>query len=115
MGIRDKPIAPWSPRQKGIVERLIGSVRRECLDHFIVFGEDHLRRVLHSYASYYNGTRTHWSLNKDAPVHRPIQRMGALKSRPILGGLHPQLRPNLVFGTHKGLGKASWVVGRPPA
>ena len=90
MGIRDKPIAPRSPWQNGFAERLIGSIRRECLDHIIVFGEEHLRRVLQSYASYYNRTRTHRSLDKDAPVHRPIQRIGALKSHPILGGLHHQ-------------------------
>jgi transposase InsO family protein len=90
MGIRDKPIAPWSPWQNGFAERLIGSIRRECLDHIIVFGEEHLRRVLRSYASYYNRTRTDRSLDKDAPVHRPIQRIGALKSSPILGGLHHQ-------------------------
>jgi transposase InsO family protein len=90
MGIRDKPIAPLSPWQNGFAERLVGSIRRECLDHIIVFGEEHLRRVLQSYACYYNGTRTHRSLDKDAPVHRPIQRIGALKSRPILGGLHHQ-------------------------
>src|SRR6476469_3363750 len=90
MGIRDKPIAPLSPWQNGFAERLVGSIRRECLDHIIVFGEEHLRRVLQSYACYYNGTRTHRSLEKDAPVHRPIQRIGALKSRPILGGLHHQ-------------------------
>jgi transposase InsO family protein len=90
MGIRDKPIAPRSPWQNGFVERLIGSIRRECLDHIIVFGEEHLRRVLQSYASYYNRTRTHRSLDKGAPVHRPVQRIGALKSRPILGGLHHQ-------------------------
>ena len=68
MGIRDKPIAPRSPWQNGFAERLIGSIRRECLDHVIVLGEKHLRRVLHAYASYYNGARTHRSLNKDAPV-----------------------------------------------
>jgi transposase InsO family protein len=90
MGIRDKPIAPWSPWQNGFAERLIGSIRRECLDHIIVFGEEHLCRVLQSYASYYNRIRTHRSLDKDAPVHRPIQRIGALKSPPILGGLHHQ-------------------------
>jgi transposase InsO family protein len=88
MGIRDKPNAPRSPWQNGFAERLIGSVRRECLDHIIVFGEAHLRSVLRSYTSYYNGTRTHWSLDKDAPVHRPIQRIGALRSHAILGGLH---------------------------
>jgi len=90
MGIRDKPIAPRSPWQNGYAERLIGSIRRECLDHIIVFGEAHLRRVLRGFASYYNGARTHRSLHKDAPVHRPIQRVGALKSRSILGGLHHQ-------------------------
>jgi transposase InsO family protein len=67
MGIRDKPIAPRSPWQNGFAERLIGSIRRECLDHVIVFGEAHLRRVLRSYADYYNDVRTHRSLNKDAP------------------------------------------------
>ncbi len=90
MGIRDKPIAPRSPWQNGFAERLIGSIRRECLDHIIVFGEEHLRRVLHSYARYYNETRTHRSLDKDAPLYRPVQRIGNLKSRPILGGLHHQ-------------------------
>jgi len=64
MGVRDKPIAPWSPWQNGFAERLIGSIRRECLDHIIVFGEEHLRRVLQSYACYYNGTRTHRSLGQ---------------------------------------------------
>src|SRR3954451_2267626 len=88
MGIRDKPIAPRSPWQNGFAERLIGSVRRECLDHTIVFGEAHLRRLLISYASYYNEIRTHRALQKDAPIHRPIERIGIPKSRPILGGLH---------------------------
>ena len=72
MGIRDKPIAPASPWQNGFVERLIGSIRRECVDHIIVLGEMHLRRVLKSYADYYNCFRTHRSLNKDAPVSRPV-------------------------------------------
>src|SRR5262249_43939660 len=69
-------------------ERLIGSIRRECLDHIIVLGEMHLRRVLKSYADYYNCVRTHRSLNKDAPVSRPVQRTGVISSRAILGGLH---------------------------
>jgi transposase InsO family protein len=90
MGIRDKPIAPRSPWQNGFAERLIGSIRRECLDHVIVYGEAHLRHLLRAYASYYNATRTHRSLDKDAPVHRPVQLVGSLKSRPILGGLHHQ-------------------------
>jgi transposase InsO family protein len=88
MGIRDKPTAPASPWQNGLAERLIGSIRRECVDHIIVAGEMHLRRALKSYADYYNGVRTHRSLNKDAPVTRPIQRIGSIKSRAILGGLH---------------------------
>ena len=88
MGIRDKPIAPASPWQNGFAERLIGSIRRECLDHIIVLGEVHLRRILKSYARYYDGVRTHRSLNEDAPVSRPVQRSGFISSHAILGGLH---------------------------
>ena len=88
MGIRDKPTAPASPWQNGFAERLIGSIRRECLDHVIVWGEPHLRRILRSYANYYDNMRTHRSLNKDAPISRSIQRIGIISSRPILGGLH---------------------------
>src|SRR5260221_808157 len=88
MGIRDKPIAPASPCQNGFAERLIGSIRRECLDHVIVLGEIHLRRVRKSYADYYNILRTHRSLDNDTPVSRPVQRTGVISSRTILGGLH---------------------------
>ena len=88
MGIRDKPIAPASPWQNSFVERLIGSIRRECLDHLIVLGEAHLRRILKNYADYYNGVRTHRSLNKDAPVSRPVRRSGFISSDALLGGLH---------------------------
>jgi len=88
MGIRDKPISPASPWQNGYVERLIGSIRRECLDQVIVMGETHLRTILRAYADYYNRIRTHRSLNKDAPTSRPIQRAGFVAARPILGGLH---------------------------
>jgi transposase InsO family protein len=88
MGIRDKPIAPASPWQNGSAERLIGSIRRECLDHIIIFGEAHLRRILKSYADYYNSVRTHRSLHKDAPIFRPIHQTGMIRSHPILGGLH---------------------------
>src|SRR5436190_5136559 len=77
MGIRDRPIAPASPWQNGFAERLIGSIRRECVDHVIVLGEAHLRRVLKCYADYYNNFRTHRSLNKDAPVSRLVQRIGS--------------------------------------
>jgi len=88
MGIRDKPIAPASPWQNGFAERLIGSIRRECLDHVIVLSEERLRRILRSYARYYNEIRTHRSLDKDAPVTRPVQRVGIISSRAVLGGLH---------------------------
>jgi transposase InsO family protein len=88
MGIRDKPIARASPWQNGYAERLIGSIRRECLDHIIIFGEAHLCRILKSYADYYNSVRTHRSLHKDAPISRPIHQTGVLRSQPILGGLH---------------------------
>jgi transposase InsO family protein len=66
MGIRDKPIAPGSPWQNGFAERLIGSIRRECIDHIVVLGEAHLRRTLQSYARYYNESRVHRALNADA-------------------------------------------------
>jgi transposase InsO family protein len=89
MGIRDRPAAPASPWQNGLAEWLIGSIRRECLDHTVVFGEAHLRRMLRSYARYYNDIRRHRSLDKDAPAVRPVQRAGSLRTFPILGGLHP--------------------------
>ena len=88
MGIRGKPTGAASPWQNGFVERLIGSIRRECVDHIIVLGEMHLRRDLKSYADYYNCVRMHQSLKKDAPVSRPVQRTGVIRSRAILGGLH---------------------------
>ncbi|WP_334406240.1 integrase core domain-containing protein [Bradyrhizobium sp. AZCC 2289] len=75
-----------SPWQNGFAERLIGSIRRECVDHIIVLGEMHLRRVLKSCADYFNSVRTHRSLNKDAPVSRPVHRTGVITSRTILGG-----------------------------
>jgi transposase InsO family protein len=80
MGIRDKPIAPASPWQNGFAERLIGSIRRECVDHIVVWGEGHLRRVLRGYARYYNNMRTHRSLDKDAPAFRSVQRVGTITS-----------------------------------
>ena len=88
MGIRDHPIAPRSPWQNPYAERLIGTVRRECLDHVVVLGQAHLRRILQSYAAYYNQARTHRSLRKDCPIHRPIQALGTIFSAPVLGGLH---------------------------
>jgi transposase InsO family protein len=76
LGIRDRPTAPRSPRQNAYVERLIGSVRRECTDHVIVLGETHLRRIVSLYASYYNEARTHLSLAKNAPINQPIEQFG---------------------------------------
>jgi transposase InsO family protein len=90
MGIRDRPTAPRSPWQNGHVERLIGSMRRESLDHLIVFGDAHLRGVLKAYASYYNEVGTHLSLSKDAPEFRRKQKIGRIAPIPILGGLHHQ-------------------------
>src|SRR6266568_502017 len=88
MGIRDRPTAFRSPWQNGHVERLIGSVRRECTDHTLVFNAEHLRRILAKYASYYNEARTHVALGKDTPCRRPIERFGDIVAYPILGGLH---------------------------
>jgi len=90
MGIRDRLIAPRSPWQNGHVERLIGSIRRECLDHVVVFGEAHLRRIMTAYATYYNGVRTHLALGKDAPLRRPVQSVGRIVTVPMMGGLHHQ-------------------------
>jgi hypothetical protein len=88
MGIRDRPTAFRSPWQNGYVERLIGSIRRECTDHLLVFNAEHLRRILAKYATYYNEVRTHVSLGKDAPCRRPVERFGDIVAYPVLGGLH---------------------------
>ena len=88
MGIRDRPISPGSPWQNGYVERLIGTLRRECLDQMLIFGEAHLRKILTLYASYYNQSRTHLSLRKDAPMGRAVQRYGTIVATPVLSGLH---------------------------
>jgi transposase InsO family protein len=90
MGIRDKPITPNSPWQNGLAERLIGTLRRECLNQIIVFGEAHLRRVLSVYAAYYNQARTHLALQKDAPGRRAAQRFGRIIGLSVLAGLHHQ-------------------------
>jgi transposase InsO family protein len=88
MGIRDHPTAARSTWQNAYAERLIGSIRRECLNHVVIIGETHLRRILKAYADYYNRARTHRSLRKDPPIHRPVQSTGTITSSPILGGLH---------------------------
>jgi transposase InsO family protein len=86
MGIRDRPTSPRSPWQNGYAERLIGSIRRECVDHVVVFGERHLRHLLLSYMNYYNEVRTHLSLNKDAPISHAADVAGRIIVRPVLGG-----------------------------
>ena len=88
MGIRDHPISARSPWQNPYVERLIGSLRRDCLDHILIFGERHLRRVLTSYSLYYNEARTHLGLAKDAPHRRAVQRSGTIITTSVLSGLH---------------------------
>jgi transposase InsO family protein len=88
MGIRDRPISARSPWQNGYAERLIGSIRRDCLDHVVVFGEQHLRHLLSCYQRYYNEVRPHLALKKDAPIPRDILRAGRVLGLPILGGLH---------------------------
>lgn len=88
-GLKDTPTAPQSPWQNPVCERAIGTLRRECLDHVIILNEKHLQSVLNGYIkNYYNVSRTHMSLEKDAPVHRPAQNEGKIVSTPILGGLH---------------------------
>jgi len=88
MGIEHVVSAPRSPWQNPFVERVIGSIRRECLDHVIVLGARHLRRVLREYVAYYNGCRTHLSLEMDAPESRNIERVGEVVALPLVGGLH---------------------------
>jgi len=88
MGIRDRPVAPRSPWQNGYVERVIGSIRRDLLDHVIVMGEAHLRRLLRAYADYYNTWRTHLGLDKDTPFGRPVHDRGNNTTMPKLRGLH---------------------------
>ena len=90
MGICDRPISPGSPWQNGYVERLIGTLRRECLDHVLIIGAWHLRQILVSYATYYNQARTHLALQKDAPLCRTVQRCGRIIAIPVLSGLHHQ-------------------------
>jgi putative transposase len=90
MGVTEVVTAPRSPWQNPYVERVIGSIRRECLDHVIIFNERHLRRVLSSYVDYYHLTRTHLSLDKDCRHARCVQppRSGRVIAIPQVGGLH---------------------------
>jgi putative transposase len=89
-GLTSVRTAPRSPWQNPYVERVIGSIRRECLDHVIVFNERHLRRVLRAYGTYYQRSRTHLALGKDTPEARAIDPVGSgwIVARPEVGGLH---------------------------
>jgi transposase InsO family protein len=93
MGIRDRPTAPRSPWQNEYAERVIGSIRRECLDHLIERSEAHLRHILDRYVAYYNVTRIHLGLEKDPPNRRATERHVRIAAREILGGLHHQYCP----------------------
>ncbi len=90
LGIHEVKIAPRSPWQNPYVERLIGTLRRECLDHVVVLNDAHLRRLLRDYLLYYHSARTHLSLAKDAPEPRPVERpdRGRIVETPLVGGLH---------------------------
>jgi transposase InsO family protein len=90
MSIREVLSTPRSPWQRAYVERVIGSIRRECLDHVIVWNQRSLRRILRSYFAYYQHSRTHLSLGKDSPEPRAIQppEMGSVVAVPQVGGLH---------------------------
>ena len=99
MGRKPTLTPPVSGLPEG--ERLIGTIGRKCLDHMIVFGEAHLRRILGRYAEYYNESRIHRSLDKDAPSHRAIERFGAITSQAVLGGLGSPILQKLIFGTHR--------------
>ena len=103
MGIRDRPISPGSPWQNGVAERLIGTLRRECLDQLVIFGEAHLRRILSAYAGYYNQTRPHLTLQKDAPLRRAVQRVGSIATSSIC--------TDMIFGkdTPFALRRISWA------
>jgi transposase InsO family protein len=90
MGIKEVKTAPRSPWQNPYVERLVGTLRRDCIDHVIVLSEDHLRRIIRGYLSYYHTCRTHLSLEKDSPEPRPVEPpdQGNIVEIPMVGGLH---------------------------
>src|SRR5947199_2455866 len=101
MGIREVLTAPHSPWQNPFAERLIGSIRRECLDHVLVLGERHLRRALTGYFPYYHRSRTHLALQKDTPDERPIERpeLRTIVPIPEVGGLHQSSPPSTRLAT----------------
>ena len=104
MGIRDRPITPRSPWQNGHVERLIGSIRRECLDHVVVLGERHLRHLLANYATYYNGVRTHLALDKDTPLPSTGAVSRVYRISHVARRSPSALRSDGIIGRHSGEG-----------
>ena len=88
--MEDKPTSPQSPWQNGYCERMVGTLKRECLNHMIIFNERHARRVIREFLDYYHEDRTHQGLDQKTPGGREIQPpvIGPVKGRPILGGLH---------------------------
>jgi len=94
MQIEEVIAAPHSPFQNPYAERVIGSIRRECLDHLIIIGEDHLRRILRDYIDYYHNSRPHQALEKNSPIPREIEApaKGKVISIPQVGGLHHRYR-----------------------
>jgi transposase InsO family protein len=89
VGIRDRPTSPRSPWQNAYAERLISSIRRECPDHVVMFGKQHLRHILLSYMKFHNEVRTHLSMEKDA-LSRAVELAGRNSLSPVLGGLNHQ-------------------------
>ena len=88
LGVKEVITAPQSPWQNGFAERLIGSIRRECLDHMVILNQRHLQRILQSYFTYYHRSRTHLALEKDAPEPREVKPVGRIVAIPQVGGLH---------------------------
>ena len=90
MGIEQKMISAQSPWQNGYCERVVGTLKRECLNHMVVFNERHARRIIRDYLEYYHGSRTHLGLEKDAPDGRAVEppELGPVQRRPMVGGLH---------------------------
>jgi transposase InsO family protein len=110
MGIRDRPTAARSPWQNGYAERLIGSIRRECSDNVVVFGERHLRHLLGSYKKYYNDARAPLSLDKDAPVSRAIETVGSIIAKPAPRRTASSIRPELISGRENGPHRMACVI-----
>ena len=90
LGIEPLVISARSPWQNGYCERMVGTIKRECLNHMILLGESHARRVLKRYFEYYHEARTHLGLDKDSPIPRKVEppHLGPVKRRPMVGGLH---------------------------